>query len=199
MRALWIAVAFLVLGLTFAYADQVYSVEMSGTYTATVPCTSNCTETLSASFQFILDPTWSLPCPTSPYSACRTNIVPGTFSLTSDGFMGTFTSSGVIAADNYIPTFDTLGLNTLTDEIDIEGFFPYGGDSYSVPVPKFNIFHCGSDACRAAFANTREDGYLMYPQQWWTVVKAPEPSSLALLVVPAVVFLRKCLTLFVGR
>ena len=185
MRALWIVLAFLVLGSAFAFADQVYSVDMNGTFIATAPCTSDCTETLSSTFQFVLDPT--LPYCTQVgvidgmHQNCDIIVIPSSFSLTSSGFMGSFVAAGTSVGDqNTIWTFNSMG-----DEIDIE----FGDPQNPIPLPQFEIFSCSfADTCYAHFTGPAH-GSLMFAQEWSTTVKIPEPSSLALLVVPVTAFL----------
>lgn len=185
MRALRIIIGFLVLGSAFACADHVYSVEMTGTFTATAPCTSDCTETLSSSFQMVLDPT--LPsCIATGFidgvrQPCYITVIPSTFSLTASGFLGSFVAPTTSLDDqNTIWTFDSMG-----DEIDIE----FGSPNNPIPLPQFEIFDCKyDDVCWNHFAGPVH-GSLMFAQEWSTTVKAPEPSSLALLPVPVLLFL----------
>ncbi len=173
MRALRILAIVLVV-LTFspllAHADQVYSVDMWGIYTATTPCTSNCTETITADFQFTYDPSlW-------PF----VQIIPGSFSSTSSGFMGPLVSDGTTHGDLTIWFLGGGG------EIDIWWGTPY----YSLPgFFQFEIWACRSDPCTSAFGENPLQWSFMAPQEWSTTIKAPEPSSLALLPVPLIIFL----------
>ncbi len=88
MRALRIIAALLVLGSAFSWADTIYTVNMSAVFTATQPCSSNCTDIIDASFKYDLA--------TGGYNGEPGYIVPGSFWFSSVGFFGDLYSNGIV-------------------------------------------------------------------------------------------------------
>jgi len=123
-----IALAMLAFFSVSVWADGILDVNISGTFIATQPCSSNCTETVSISFLF--DPA------KYSYADVYGYAVPGTTSIWASGFLGSFDSLSYRGSNGYInlsmgytPFLDTGG-----DELDIRfsvnpPFFPVGVDT----------------------------------------------------------------------
>jgi hypothetical protein len=176
MRALRTVVALLVFGSAFCWADTIYTVNAWAIFTATQPCTSNCTDRIDLSFQY--EYVGSVVSGSSQWGY----ILPQTFSLHSVGFFGDLTSPGQ-ALSYWLPMLNAGG-----DEIDLNGHvavYPLG--------PLFmTIYDCKSDACRANYGVPYFSGpeaFYIAPSSQGSTVLIPEPSSLALVLVPMLGYL----------
>lgn len=169
MRAFRVVIVLLAFGSTFAWADQLYQVSIFSDFTATQPCVTNCNEIVAASFQWV-----------ETNNILNSYVVPGTFWASASGFLGPLLQADGSAKDGYfIPVDDLYG-----DELDI---------NFSPTNPFMDLWSCGSQACINAYdplPSFHVGGFLM-PQTfgWSEVSTVPEPSSLALLIVPAIGFL----------
>ncbi len=163
MRALRIITALLILGSAIAWADNVYSVEMTSTFVATQPCLSNCTETIAASFEWV-----------ETNNIIDSYVVPGTLWASANGFLGPLLQANSSAKDGYyIPVYDLYG-----DEIDI---------NFSPMDPFMDIWSCKSSACIDGFNPPpyQQVGGFLFDQTfgWNEVSTVPEPSSFAMLLI----------------
>ncbi|MGA7860865.1 MAG: hypothetical protein WCB19_03295 [Thermoplasmata archaeon] len=94
MRTVLIALAVVLLCSASTWADGILDVNISGTFIATQPCSSNCTETVSISFEF--DPA------KYPYGNDYGYAVPGTITIGASGFLGSFDSLYYQGSNGYI-------------------------------------------------------------------------------------------------
>src|SRR5581483_2378218 len=129
MRPALIALAALLLWCAPTWADSLLDVNISGTFVATQPCSSNCTQVVSINFEF--DPE-EYPLGTSTYGYA----VPGTMSIFASGFLGSFNSLSYQGSDAYINLSEGYMpfLGSAGDELDIRfpllpSFFPVGTDT----------------------------------------------------------------------
>jgi hypothetical protein len=134
MRRLLIASAVVTFCFASSWADSILDVNASATFTATKSCSSNCTETISTSFQYLQ------PSILDPFG----EIVAGTLDVSSSGFLGSFSKRGA-GSFYYVPFLNSLG-----DEIDLDipGF---KGIKAGVNTVDFYLFSCQSLACDNAF------------------------------------------------
>jgi len=185
MRKLYIAAAILAFWSTCAWANSILDeVTISGTFVATQPCTTNCTESVFIDFDF--DPA-AYPVGPSTFGYA----VPGSLSVFGSGFLGTFSSlsyqgqSGYINLGmGYMPFLDSGG-----DELDIRFpvnsslFFPLGVDTIRM---EFFSGAPESAAYRDAFGGT----CCVQPTYYQSTVKpleVPEYGSEGMAFVSAVV------------
>ena len=180
MRALRTVVALLVFGSVVCWADTIYTVNIWSVFTATQPCVSNCTEIIDATFKYDM--------PVNGYNGYPGYIVPGSFSITSAGFMGDLWSNGVLH-DYWIGLY-SAGY----DEVDIlvgpvlsNGVYTGGGVAAGM-----KIYSCYSAGCAAAYdvppppPPPPQTGEALWipPSFQFETVTAPEPTSLAMLLIP---------------
>ena len=172
MRALRIITALLILGSAIAWADTIYTVNVFTEFTATRPCTVNCTETITASFQYEFAGYASNGSPIS-------SIVPGSLSVSANGFLGSVTWNGAFNGE-WIALYDSGG-----DQIDIYGNLsgPFIGSPNQTLY--MNMYSCLSAACQSAYGPIVPVASYIGQSYGSSVITAPEPSSLALLIVPA--------------
>lgn len=154
MRSFVVAIVFLTFGSALAWTDTVYTVNMWASFTATQPCISNCTENLSASFQYYKD---------------QVELVPGSFSMTSSGFMGSFDTVGSFHSW-YIPTFNGSG-----DELDL--LFSVVNPQFE---PEMGLYACESQACVSGFAPQYPFGVYIYQTDGAGTVTTSEADLLPL-------------------
>ena len=96
MRKLCFMVIVLTLFPAFGSADTIYSVDITSYFAATNSCSLNCLETISASFQY----DWGGYITAADGSQQAVSfIVPGSFSFTSQGFLGPVSSTGDITGN----------------------------------------------------------------------------------------------------
>jgi hypothetical protein len=131
VRRLLIAFAVVLFCSSSIWADSILDVNISGTFIATQPCSSNCTENIGINFQFDLT--------NYPYGSNYGYAVPGTTSVWASGFLGSFDSLSYQGSNGYInlsmgymPFLDPGG-----DELDIRfsvnpPAFPVGVDTISM-------------------------------------------------------------------
>ena len=136
MRKFVILLTALVLCPLWATADSIVDVNIWGTFTATQPCTVNCTETIGISFQFD-----SASIVYGHYGPQYAWAVPGTINVSASGFLGSFTAlnyggEGYINIGNeaYMPFIGQFG-----DEIDIlvvygNTVFPVGTNTIGLQI-----------------------------------------------------------------
>lgn len=150
------------------------------TFTATQPCSSNCTETIG--MDFLYDP------PT--LQTGKGGIVPGTLSVSSSGFLGMLSSPGW--GYYYAPLFDGLSHEgAYGDEIDLVGTCSFCADALQIApginTLSFSVYSCGSAACYAAFGPDATGTYIT-PTSEFTVatpVHVPDGDSYLLLSLSA--------------
>ena len=177
MRALRTFIVLLAFGSTFMWADEIYSVSIWSNFTATQPCVTNCTETIEASFQYDWDPQPG----TSPTAWAQ--VVPGTLSVSGNGFLGSVTASCCeVINGSYISLLDVGG-----DEIDLNGI---GYEVTGSNIAYMQLWSCRSQACISAYdpPSYQEVGGFYMNQTYGSSVisRVPEPTSLALLLIPAI-------------
>lgn len=136
MRKLLIAVAALTLCSASAWADGAsLDVTAWATFTAT-QCSSNCTETIKTSFEYI----------PPDVNHIEGQIVSGSMDVTASGFLGSFSSIGL---KSYYVGF----LNFLGDEIDLD--IPNGvGIQTGINTVYFDLYTCESQTCGGAYGQT---------------------------------------------
>jgi hypothetical protein len=167
-----------------ASADEILDVSISGTFIATLPCSSNCTEAISINFEF--DPE------AYPRSADTGYALPGTLDVWASGFLGSFSSlsdqggSGVISfAGAYMPFLDSGG-----DEVDIRfpvnapTYFPIGVDTISM---EFFSGAPRSTAYLNAFGSTCCTPPTDYKSSVEPVVQVREYGSKGMLLISATI------------
>ena len=184
MRKLYIAAAILAFWSTCAWANSILDeVTISGTFVATQPCTTNCTESVFIDFDF--DPA-AYPFGTSTYGYA----VPGTLTASGSGFLGSFSSavyqgeSGFISFDGaFMPFFDSGG-----DELDIR--FPVNApDRFPLGVDTISMEFYGTNHS-AAYVNAFGGTCCVQPTYYQSTVKpleVPEYGSEGMAFVSAVV------------
>jgi len=167
MRSLRIIIAIAAFSSLYASADQIYQVNILSGFTATQPCVSNCTEIVTASFQY----DWHPDLNTSPSEWA--NIVPGTLWVNGAGLLGSVTGSCCYVPDGYYISLLDAG----NDEIDLN-FSPSGA--------YMDLWSCRSSSCQASFNPLPYQyvGGFMFDQTfgWSEVTLVPEPSALLLLL-----------------
>ena len=163
MRSFVVALAFLTLGSALAWADTVYTVNMRANFTATQPCVSNCSEDISATFQYQS---------TEIDNQLDWVLVPGSFSMTSSGFLGTFDTVGSFHT-SYIPTFNGSG-----DELDL--LFNVINPQFE---PEMGLYACESQACVAGFAPQFPFGVYIYQTKGVGIVTTSEADLLPFLLL----------------
>lgn len=168
----FIAVAALLLYTIFARADSVYNIQASATFTTTQPCIANCTEQISLSFQYDYAP--------QPGSEVVGTVLPGTLSITASGFLGDFSSDGVVRfPTGYLGLFDSG-----KDEIDLTGFPVTRPPDLGQNTMRFTLYGCSTATCVEAFGLPHTGGGLFIgPTSQSSFVSAvPEPTSFALMI-----------------
>ena len=181
MRALRIIAALLVLGSAFSWADTIYTVNMSAVFTATQPCSSNCTDIIDATFKYDM--------PVNGYRGNPGYIVPGSFSFSSAGFFGDLSGEGVLN-DYWTPLY-----NSGYDEVDILIGPTLSNGTFTGSVwAGMSIYSCESDGCVAAYdvptppSNHTGEALWISPSFQFFTETVPEPSSLAMMLVPLLGF-----------
>jgi hypothetical protein len=171
MRRLLISFALVAFYSASSWANSILDVNASATFTATKSCSSNCTETISTSFQYLQ------PSILDPFG----EIVPGTLDVSASGFLGSFSKGGA-GSFYYVPFLDSLG-----DEIDLD--IPGSrGIRAGVDTVDFYLFSCQSMACDKAFG---ERWIVLGPgsptSQWSTAtpVGVPDETSFLSLMLAA--------------
>lgn len=168
MRYLLILVV--VLASSFVRADMV-NVSITSTFTAQgmwfASTCEGCTQNFKISFQY--DPSLIGPIVTTPPSNAYDLLIE------SNGFLGTFTSVGMIHSDipPYIPFLNQWG-----DEVDVE--------FNSTGVTGLSIFGCVSSSCTGAYGIPPIQGLIIRPTQ--ETVTVPEPWSALFVVTSFAVF-----------
>jgi len=125
------------------WADSIeLDVNAWATFTATQPCTSNCTETIRVNFLYIPPPTVNI----TPENFLGT-VVPGTMDVSSTGFLGAFSafSGGVVNSQGFVGFSGSSG-----DEIDLN-ILSNNGFQPGINTADFDLFSCESQACQTAF------------------------------------------------
>ncbi len=171
MRKLCFIVVVLVMFPAFGSADTIYSVDITSYFAAKNSCSSDCLETISASFQY----DWGGYITAADGSQQAVSfIVPGSFSFTSQGFLGPLSSTGEITG-YWIPLLDSAG-----DEVDIQG-----SDVFFLASPlRMTIYACQSQTCQSDFGPVAPIASYI-PQSYGSVtINVPEPSSFAMFFIP---------------
>ena len=171
MRKLCFIVIVLAMFPAFGSADTIYSVDITSYFAAKNSCSSNCLETISASFQY----DWGGYITGADGSQQAVSfIVPGSFSFTSQGFLGPLSSTGEITG-YWIPLLDSAG-----DEVDIQG-----SDAFFLASPlRMTIYSCQSQTCQSAFGPVVPIASYIPQSYGSATVKVPEPSSFAMFLIP---------------
>ena len=155
----------------FGSADTIYSVDITSYFAAKNSCSSDCLETISASFQY----DWGGYITAADGSQQAVSfIVPGSFSFTSQGFLGPLSSTGEITG-YWIPLLDSAG-----DEVDIQG-----SDAFFLASPlHMTIYSCQSQTCQSDFGPVVPIASYIPQSYGSATVKVPEPSSFAMFLIP---------------
>ena len=156
---------------TFGAADTIYNVDITSYFAAKNSCSSDCLETISASFQY----DWGGYITAVDGSQQAVSfIVPGSFSFTSQGFLGPLSSTGEITG-YWIPLLNSAG-----DEVDIQG-----SDVFFLASPlHMTIYSCQSQTCQSDFGPVAPIASYI-PQSYGSVtINVPEPSSFAMFLIP---------------
>lgn len=150
------------------WADSIeVDVNAWATFTATQPCSYNCTETIGMSFLYVEPTPYSPGQPYFPYG----EIVPGTLNVSSSGFLGSFYGGPVFVG--FIPFWNSAPFSA-GDEIDLD--IPSTNEIQTgVNTVDLYLWGCQSQACYNAFGER------------WTVVGLGNPTSQASLVAPVAV------------
>jgi len=153
MRRLLIVLAILVVCSAPTWADNVeYDVNAWATFTATQPCSFNCTETIGLNFLY-MPPSDFLPNPGSDASSTG-QIVLGSMNESSSGFLGSlsYPTGPNISIQGYIPF-----ANSMHDEVDLRAPVLFPGDTSPVDgilpginTTSFDLFYCYSQTCNNA-------------------------------------------------
>jgi hypothetical protein len=159
MRRLLIVFAVVAFCSAPIWADSIeLNVNAWATFTATQPCSSNCTETIGVNFLV------EVPNLTNYLDA---QLVPNSLSVSSSGFLGSFSSpyctSCYVTLGDYIAFYNG---GIYGDEIDLmfAGFVIPPG----INTVKFDLFTCVSSACQAAYGSA--EGLHVYTTSQSSVV-----------------------------
>lgn len=175
-KRLLVLIAVLACSSAPSWADSIeLDVNAWGTYTATQPCSSNCTETIAMSFLY--------DTPSVDYP--EGEMVPGSFQMSSSGFLGTFSGpSNQRWMGDYMPSFNGLG-----DEIDL---YSFAANEFSIApgvnTVGFFIYSCQSEICANAFGQTWTadgPGFTSDESSIVTPVQVPDGDSVPWLMVTA--------------
>ncbi|MGA9507236.1 MAG: hypothetical protein WBV55_01185 [Candidatus Sulfotelmatobacter sp.] len=176
MRRLLIVIAVLAFCSALTWADTIeLDVNAWATFTATQPCSSNCTETIGVNF--LVD----LP------NHGNTQLVPNSVSVSSSGFLGSFSSPYCTSCSPILGDYIAFYNNGIFgDEIDLmfAGFvIPPGINTLS-----FDLFTCVSSACQAAYGSNYP--YALHPNPTIessvvTAVAVPDGTSFLSLALSA--------------
>jgi hypothetical protein len=181
MRRFLITLAAVLFCSASSWADGILDVYVAGTFTATQACVSNCTETISISFLF--DPASITRAPGLDPNGW---IDPSALSITSSGFLGSFSpqlsANGTLLVswfDSYIPFKNANG-----DELDIHtglgpNFFPMGTNTIGV-----QIYSCGID-CSAEYGSHHTFINPSFETSTVTPIAVPDDTSFLSLALTA--------------
>jgi hypothetical protein len=174
MSKLCFMVIVLTLFPAFGTADSIYSVDITSYFAAKNACSSDCLETISANFQY----DWGGYTTAADGSQQAVSfIVPGSFSFTSQGFLGPLSSTGEITG-YWIPLLDSAG-----DEVDIQG-----SDVFFLASPlHMTIYSCQSQTCQSDFGPVAPIASYIPQSYGLAIVNVPEPSSFAMFLIPTII------------
>ena len=155
MRRLLVVLATLVVCSAPTWADSIeLDVNAWATFTATQPCSSNCTETIATNFLYM--PPSDFAADPNSEASFTGQIVPGSMNVSSSGFLGSFSTplGDPISGQGYIPFFNKATFPL--DEIDLQvplaaEFDGVDGIQPGVNTVGFDLFYCLSQVCQAAF------------------------------------------------
>jgi len=181
MRRFSIVLATLVVCSAPSWADTILppdtELDVNAWATFTAPVTE-ATETIGVSFLY--------DTPSIPYEYGQ--VVPGTMSVGSSGFLGTF-NAGMIEL-GYLPLYNSA--NRSGDEIDLNWFLSStGGIPTGINADYFWMWSCQSQACASAYGETWSGNPLNTPGgassegSVVTLVHVPDGDSSALLSLSA--------------
>jgi hypothetical protein len=116
-----------------------YDVNAWATYTATQPCSSNCTETIAVNFL---------------YNPTVAELVPNSLTVDSSGFLGTFSPACTGCSGNalYLGLFNNGTTEFETDEIDLD-YNPYPIQP-GINTLTFVLWACQTSACTEAYGQS---------------------------------------------
>jgi hypothetical protein len=186
MRRLLIVLATLVACSAPTWADSIeLDVNAWATFTATQPCSSNCTETIGVNFLY--RPPSDFP-DTPKYELQQDlvgQIVAGSMDVTASGFMGAFNGNGTfMSTQGYIPFYDSM-----RDEIDLNVPVGTGGIQTGMNTLSFTLFTCQTAACLNAMGPDAShfQFYTNTESSVVTRVGVPDGDSSPLLMLVALV------------
>lgn len=173
MRRFLIVLAVVAFCTAPTWADSIdLDVVAWATYTATQPCSSNCTETIGISFLYY-----------GPTLGSLGGIVPGTLNVSSSGFLGMFSGNSWVGG-YYAPLFNGLG-----DEIDLVGTCGSCSDGDDLQIApgidtlSFWIYSCKSQACDNAYGPDATNLSPTSQSSVATRVAVPDGDSFPLLML----------------
>ena len=168
MRRLLVVLAAVAFCSIPTWADNIeYDVNAWATFTATQPCSSNCTETIAMNFLY-KPPSDFLPSTNSVLSYTG-EIVPGSMDESSSGFVGSLIAGATISTQAYVPFSDLMG-----DEFDLDVPVRIGTDQDGIQ-PGFNtlgfeLFYCPSEVCQTKMRGPNPIELHPGPTSYFTVV-----------------------------
>lgn len=179
MRRLLIVLSVLIFCSASSWADSIEMVDVVAwaTFTATQPCSSNCTETLGLSFQYIEPAVFYQNGQLIDYP--NGEIVPGSLEVGSSGFLGSFYGGPLF--EGFIPFWNSVPLSA-SDEIDLD--IPGGRNEIQTGVNTLALYvwACRSQACISAYGESgMGPDFIRDPTSESTVVTAvavPDGTSL---------------------
>ena len=130
-----------------ASAGSIYDVNAWATFTGTLPCSTNCTETIGLNFLYIPPP------PNNDF--LLGTIVPGTMNISSSGFLGTFSDvyGDYVNSQGYIPFANNPGLPyNMRDELDLN-VTSLSGIQLGMNTLNFDLFYCFSVECKKGYGD----------------------------------------------
>jgi hypothetical protein len=177
MRRLLIVTTVLAFCSAPTWADSIeLDVNAWATFTATQPCTSNCTETIGVNFLYIPPPTLNV----TPENFLGT-VVPGTMDVSSSGFLGPFSAyyGGVVNSQGYVGFSGSSG-----DEVDLN-ILSNNGFQPGINTADFDLFFCESQACQTAFGTADHHPNPTSQSSVVTSVAVPDGTSFLSLTLAA--------------